>query len=89
MEDEEMVHIIDLDCFEPAQWVNLRQSFSLQKKLKFQLRITGIHEKKEVLERMACILNNEAEKLDIGFQFNPIVSKVEDLDTACNEIDSL
>ncbi|KAG9156486.1 hypothetical protein Leryth_026666 [Lithospermum erythrorhizon] len=81
MEDEEMVHIIDLDCFEPAQWVNLLQSFSLQKKLKFQLRITGIHEKKEVLERMACILNNEAEKLDIGFQFNPIVSKVEDLDT--------
>lgn len=81
MEDEEMVHIIDLDCFEPAQWVNLLQSFSLQKKARFQLRITGIHEQKEVLERMALILNKEAEKLDIAFQFNSIVSRLEDLDT--------
>jgi len=33
-----------------------------------------------VLELMAHRLNQEAEKLDIGFQFNPIVSKLENLD---------
>ncbi|RVW28195.1 Scarecrow-like protein 3 [Vitis vinifera] len=44
------------------------------------LRITGIHPQKEVLEQMAHRLTEEAEKLDIPFQFNPIVSKLENLD---------
>lgn len=46
--------------------------------------MTGIHEHKEVLEQMAIRLTEEAEKLDIPFQFNPVVSKLENLD-----IDSL
>ena len=32
---------------------------------------------------MAHRLNEEAEKLDIPFQFNPIVSKLENLDIEC------
>lgn len=80
MEGEKMVHIIDLHCFEPAQWIDLLQTLSARPEGPPHLRITGIHEKKEVLEQMALQLTKEAEKLDIPFQFNPIVSKLENLD---------
>ncbi|KAJ0037533.1 hypothetical protein Pint_23838 [Pistacia integerrima] len=80
MEGEKMVHIIDLNFFEPAQWINLLQTLSARPEGPPHLRITGIHERKEVLEQMALRLTDEAEKLDIPFQFNPIVSKLENLD---------
>ncbi|XP_002513107.3 scarecrow-like protein 3 isoform X1 [Ricinus communis] len=80
MEGEKMVHIIDLNSFEPAQWINLLQTLSARPEGPPHLRITGIHEQKEVLEQMALRLTEEAEKLDIPFQFNPIMSKLEDLD---------
>ncbi|KAG6781680.1 hypothetical protein POTOM_014592 [Populus tomentosa] len=72
MEGEKMVHIIDLNSSEPAQWINLLQTLSARPEGPPHLRITGIHEKKEVLEQMALRLTEEAEKLDIPFQFNPI-----------------
>ncbi|MBA0872014.1 hypothetical protein Goshw_004677 [Gossypium schwendimanii] len=80
MEGEKMVHIIDLNSCEPAQWINLFQTFSARPEGPPHLRITGIHEQKEVLEQMALRLTEEAEKLDIPFQFNPIVCKLENLD---------
>ncbi|KAJ9190599.1 hypothetical protein P3X46_001784 [Hevea brasiliensis] len=79
MEGEKMVHIIDLNSFEPAQWIDLLQMLSARPEGPPHLRITGIHEQKEVLDQMALRLTEEAEKLDIPFQFNPIVSKLEDL----------
>ncbi|WCJ39014.1 scarecrow-like 3 [Euphorbia peplus] len=84
MEGEKMVHIIDLNSFEPAQWINLLQTLSVRPEGPPHLRITGIHEQREVLEQMALRLTEEAEKLDIPFQFHPIVSKLENL-----EIESL
>ncbi|KAL5543671.1 hypothetical protein UlMin_007455 [Ulmus minor] len=80
MEGEKMVHIIDLKSSEPAQWINLLQTLSARPEGPPHLRITGIHEQKEVLEQMALRLTEEAEKLDIPFQFIPIVSKLENLD---------
>ncbi|KAK3422897.1 hypothetical protein EUGRSUZ_G03258 [Eucalyptus grandis] len=80
MDGEKMVHIIDLNSFEPAQWVNLLQSLRARPEGPPHLRITGIHEQKEVLDQMALRLNEEAEKLDIPFQFNPVVCKLENLD---------
>ncbi|XWS74736.1 hypothetical protein CRYUN_Cryun01aG0023200 [Craigia yunnanensis] len=80
MEGEKMVHIIDLNSSEPAQWINLFQTFRARPEGPPHLRITGIHEQKEVLEQMALRLTEEAEKLDIPFQFNPIVCKLENLD---------
>ncbi|KAJ8445862.1 hypothetical protein Cgig2_000174 [Carnegiea gigantea] len=80
IEGEKMVHIIDLHSCESAQWISLLQALSVQPEGPPHLRITGIHEKKEVLDQMAMQLNKEAEKLDIAFQFNPIVSKLDDLD---------
>ncbi|KAF8396214.1 hypothetical protein HHK36_017827 [Tetracentron sinense] len=80
MEGEKMVHIIDLHSAEPAQWIALLQALSARPEGPPHLRITGIHEQKEVLEQTAIRLTEEAEKLDIAFQFNPIVCKLENLD---------
>ncbi|KAK8546093.1 hypothetical protein V6N12_026896 [Hibiscus sabdariffa] len=80
MEGEKMVHIIDLNCFEPAQWINLFQTFNARPEGPPHLRITGIHEQKEVLDHMALRLTEEAEKWDIPFRFNPVVCKLENLD---------
>ncbi|KAI5681806.1 hypothetical protein M9H77_03034 [Catharanthus roseus] len=80
MEGEKVVHIIDLHSFEPAQWINLLQEFKFRKEGPPHLRITGIHDQKEVLDQMAVRLNEAAEKLDIPFQFNPVVSRLENLD---------
>lgn len=80
MEEEKMVHIIDLNAAEPAQWIALIQALSARPEGPPHLRITGVHQQKEVLEQVAHRLTDEAEKLDLPFQFNPIVSKLEDLD---------
>lgn len=80
MEGEKMVHIIDLCSSEPAQWLNLLQALKTRPEGPPHLRITGIHQQKEVLEQMALRLNEEAEKLDIPFQFNPIVCRLDNLD---------
>ncbi|KAL1803087.1 hypothetical protein ACET3Z_031734 [Daucus carota] len=80
MEGEKMVHIIDLNAAESMQWRALIQDLSARPEGPPHLRITGVHPVKEVLDKMACVLTEEAEKLDIPFQFNPIVSKLENLD---------
>ncbi|RYR10385.1 hypothetical protein Ahy_B05g078845 isoform B [Arachis hypogaea] len=80
MEGEKMVHIIDLNAAEPAQWIALLQVFSARPEGPPHLRITGVHHQKEILEQMAHKLTEEAEKLDIPFQFHPVVSKLENLD---------
>ncbi|KAK6164098.1 hypothetical protein DH2020_000962 [Rehmannia glutinosa] len=80
MEGEKMVHVIDLNASEPAQWCALIRDLSARPEGPPYLRITGVHQQKEVLEKMAQILTQEAEKLDLPFQFNPVVSKLENLD---------
>lgn len=80
MEGEKMVHLIDLNATEPAQWCALIRDLSARPEGPPHLRITGINHQKEVLEKMAHVLIEEAEKLDLPFQFNPVVSKLENLD---------
>lgn len=80
MEGEKIVHIIDLSAGEAAQWRALIQDLSARPEGPPHLRITAVHQQKEVLDQMAHFLTEEAEKLDIPFQFNPIVCKLEDLD---------
>lgn len=80
MEGEKMVHIIDLNASEPAQWIALIQDLSARPEGPPHLRITGVHQQKEVLEQVAHRLTEEAEKLDLPFQFNPVVCKLENLD---------
>ncbi|KAG6433586.1 hypothetical protein SASPL_105200 [Salvia splendens] len=83
MEGEKVVHIVDLHCFEPAQWLSLIQALSTRMEGPPHVRITGIHHEKSVLEQVAIRLNEEAEKLDLPFQFHPIVSQLESLDVGC------
>lgn len=80
MEGEKMIHIIDLCATEPTQWIALLQMLSVRPEGPPHLRITGIHHQKEILDQMAQRLNSEAERLDIPFQFNPVVSSLECLD---------
>ncbi|KAK8520586.1 hypothetical protein V6N13_030971 [Hibiscus sabdariffa] len=80
MAGEKIVHMIDLNAAEPVQWIVLIQALSARLEGPPYLRITAIHQQKEVLDQMAHRLTEEAEKLDIPFQFNPIVGKLEDLD---------
>ncbi|GFQ02890.1 scarecrow-like protein 3 [Phtheirospermum japonicum] len=80
MEGEKVVHVIDLNATEPMQWRALIRDLSARPEGPPHLRITGIHQKKEVLDHMAHVLTDEAEKLDLPFQFNPIISKLENLD---------
>ncbi|XP_010557511.1 PREDICTED: scarecrow-like protein 3 isoform X2 [Tarenaya hassleriana] len=79
MEGEKMVHVIDLHASEPAQWIALIQSFNSRPEGPPHLRITSVHQQKGVLDQMAHRLTEEAEKLDIPFQFNPVVSRLESL----------
>ncbi|XP_052193259.1 scarecrow-like protein 3 [Diospyros lotus] len=80
MEGEKVVHIVDLNSSEPAQWIDLLHALRHRPQGPPHLKITGIHQQKEVLELMGHRLSEEAEKLDLPFQFNPIVSKLENLD---------
>ncbi|KAK4736739.1 hypothetical protein R3W88_000436 [Solanum pinnatisectum] len=80
MEGEKMVHIVDLNASEPLQWRALLQDLSARPEGPPHLRITGIHQQKQVLEQIAHVLTEEAEKLDIPFQFHQVVSKLENLD---------
>ncbi|KAI4383696.1 hypothetical protein MLD38_009502 [Melastoma candidum] len=73
MEGEKMVHIIDLNAERYEQWVALIQAFSTRPGGPPHLRITGIHRRREVLDHMARNLIDEAERLDLPFQFSPVV----------------
>lgn len=80
MEGEKMVHVIDLNAGESAQWIALLQTLNSRPEGPPHLRITAVHQRKEVLDQIAHRLTEEAEKLDIPFQFNPVVSRLENLD---------
>jgi len=48
MEGEKMVHIIDLNAAEPAQWIALLQVLSIRPEGPPHLRITGVHQQKDI-----------------------------------------
>ncbi|KAJ1378600.1 hypothetical protein SESBI_47686 [Sesbania bispinosa] len=80
MEGEEVIHIIDLSASDTAQWICLMQRLNERQKKLLLLKITGIHENKEVLEQMDLHLRVEAGKCNFKFQFNSIVSTLANLD---------
>ncbi|KAI4373654.1 hypothetical protein MLD38_011759 [Melastoma candidum] len=81
MEGEKMVHVIDLNAERPEQWIALIQAFGARPEGPPHLRITGIHHQREVLDHVARSLTDEAERLDLPFQFNPVViNRLENLD---------
>lgn len=79
MEGEKVVHIIDLGASEAIQWVAMLQMLSGRVGGPPHLRITIINQRKDVLDQVGQKLCEEAENLDIPFQFNPVLSRLEDV----------
>ncbi|RDX57880.1 Scarecrow-like protein 3, partial [Mucuna pruriens] len=80
MEGEEVIHVVDLSASDATQWIWLMQRLKeSQKKPKF-LKITGIHEKKEILEEVFTHLRVEADKLNFHLELHAVVSTLENLD---------
>ncbi|XP_028789891.1 scarecrow-like protein 3 [Neltuma alba] len=81
MGGDQVVHIIDLNACDAAQWICLLYGL----KEKWQgiavpyVKITGIHENKGVLEQTGIQLIQEAEKMGIPLNFYPIESQLEKL----------
>ncbi|KAG6492852.1 hypothetical protein ZIOFF_047820 [Zingiber officinale] len=80
MEGEKVVHIVDLNASDPTQWLSLLQGLRARPEGPPHLKITGVHEHRELLNHAAVCLSEEAERLDIPFQFNPVATKLENLD---------
>eukprot|EP00250_Pteridium_aquilinum_P003394 c13707_g1_i1 orf=102-1667(+) len=80
MEGEKVVHIIDLGASEAIQWIAMLQMLSTRVGGPPHLRITIINQRKDVLDQVGQKLCEEAENLDIPFQFHPVVSRLEDVD---------
>ncbi|XP_028789892.1 scarecrow-like protein 3 [Neltuma alba] len=81
MKREQVFHIIDLNACDATQWIYLLHALKEQSQgdqLPF-VKITGIHENKEVLEQIGFQLIQEAERLNIPIHFYPIVSQLEKL----------
>ncbi|XP_042389342.1 scarecrow-like protein 3 [Zingiber officinale] len=80
MEGEKVVHIVDLSVADPTQWLSLLQGLRRRPEGPPHLKITGVHEHRDLLNHTAACLSKEAERLDIPFQFNSVVTKLENLD---------
>ncbi|XP_020672894.1 scarecrow-like protein 3 [Dendrobium catenatum] len=79
MEGEKVVHVVDLGGSDPSQWIALLQSLAARQEGPPHLRITAVGESRDFLTHMASILSNEAEKLDIPFQFHAVISRLDTL----------
>lgn len=82
MEGERVVHVVDLGgaASDAAQWAALLQVLSARPEGPPHLRLTVVHEQKEFLDITAMRLSEEAERLDIPFQFHPVVARLDNLD---------
>ncbi|KAG0481252.1 hypothetical protein HPP92_012110 [Vanilla planifolia] len=79
MKGEKVVHVVDLGGSNPSQWLSLLQSLHRRPEGPPHLRITAVGEQRDLLTHTASILSKEAEKLDIPFQFNAVVSRLDAL----------
>ncbi|CAO2145533.1 unnamed protein product [Urochloa humidicola] len=81
MEDEKVVHIIDLSCStsNPRQWMKLLRDFHRRKGGPPEVRLTVVHDNNGFLADMRVLLSKEADMLKIPFQFNSVVGRLETL----------
>nr|AYM54790.1 scarecrow-like protein 3-like transcript variant X2 [Cymbidium ensifolium] len=79
MEGERVVHVIDLGGSDPSHLLAFLHAVSDRPEGPPHLRITAVAEHRDFLTQTALILSEEAEKLDIPFQFHAVVSQLDDL----------
>ncbi|XP_008776639.1 scarecrow-like protein 3 [Phoenix dactylifera] len=82
MEGERVVHVVDLGgaASDAAQWAALLQALRARPEGPPHLRLTVVHDQKEFLDVAAMRLSEEAERLDIPFQFHPVLARLENVD---------
>ncbi|KQK11541.1 hypothetical protein BRADI_2g60750v3 [Brachypodium distachyon] len=83
MEGEKIVHVVDLGgCGADAtQWLELLRLLAARPEGPPHFRLTAVHEHKDLLSQTAMVLTKEAERLDVPFQFNPVITpRLESLD---------
>lgn len=80
MESEKIVHVIDLGGADATQWLELLHLLAARPEGPPHFRLTAVHEHKDLLTQTAMVLTKEAERLDVPFQFNPVVTRLDALD---------
>ncbi|KAL6905654.1 hypothetical protein ACP4OV_003255 [Aristida adscensionis] len=82
MENEKNVHVIDFagPAAQPRQWVQLLRDFRRRPEGPPRLRLTVVHDDKELLARASELLVDEADDLEMAFQFHGIARRLEALD---------
>ncbi|CAO2181760.1 unnamed protein product [Urochloa humidicola] len=80
MESERIVHVVDLGGADATQWVELLHLLAARPEGPPHLRLTAVGEHRDALAATAMALTKEAERLDVPFQFNPVVSRLDALD---------
>ncbi|XP_028789890.1 scarecrow-like protein 3 [Neltuma alba] len=81
MGEEPVFHIIDLSASNAAQWVYLLQTLKEQhqgSRLPL-VKITMIHENKDILEKMGFELIQKAQKMNFPFELYAIVGQLENI----------
>ncbi|XP_066365186.1 scarecrow-like protein 3 [Miscanthus floridulus] len=63
-----------------TQWLELLHLLVARPEGPLHLLLTAVHEHRDVLTQTAMALTKEVERLDVPFQFNPVVSQLEALD---------
>uniref|UniRef100_A0A0D9XWR9 GRAS family transcription factor n=1 Tax=Leersia perrieri TaxID=77586 RepID=A0A0D9XWR9_9ORYZ len=82
VEDEKVVHIVDLSCSttHPWQWIKLLHDFRRRPEGPPELYLTVIHDDGEFLANMQALLSKEAESLEVSFHFISVIGRLETLD---------
>ncbi|KAL6641920.1 hypothetical protein ACP70R_020101 [Stipagrostis hirtigluma subsp. patula] len=82
MDNEKNVHVIEFasQAAQPRQWVELLHDFRRRPEGPPHLRLTVVHDDSELLAKMSELLADEADELDMAFQFHGVAAQLETLD---------
>nr|XP_015619626.1 scarecrow-like protein 3 [Oryza sativa Japonica Group] len=82
MEDEKVVHIVDLSCSaaHPWQWLKLLDDFHGRPGGAPELYLTVLHDDNDFLAEMQSLLSKKAESLEVSFRFISVIGRLETLD---------
>ncbi|BAT15818.1 scarecrow-like protein 3 [Oryza sativa Japonica Group] len=83
VENESLVHVVGMSgpFTQPCQWIQLLHELRRRPEGPPRVvRLTVVHDDGELLAKMAEVLSDEAEELDMEFQFHGVVGQLEDLD---------
>lgn len=86
---EQNVHVIDFagPSAQPRQWIEILHDFHRRPEGPPHLRLTVVHDDRDFLAKTSKLLDDEAQALDMAFQFHGVVGQLEKLDF--NDLDGI